>query len=146
MVKQPKIRHLLDAPKDDWYVLEEPILFLWQEAGHVRIPAGYISDGCSVPSLLWVIFPPLGAFFVPGLVHDYLYEKKTIMINRPLESTKVYFYTITRKEADAMFLRLLNYYSPKTRKRNYIRYIFVRAFGWYNWPRVRYVDIYNYKQ
>lgn len=145
MLKQPKIRHLLDAPKDDWYVLEEPVLFMWKELGHVRIPAGYVSDGCSVPKLLWGAFPPLGVYFVPGLVHDYLYERKEVCITLPAEKIKVYKYRVTQKEADELFLKLLNHYSPHTKRSNYLRYLYVRALGRIGWKNAKYVDIHNYK-
>jgi len=117
----PLIRHLHDAPRDDWYVLEEDFLF---------VPRGYVSDGCSVPAWLWWAFPPMNAFFVPGLVHDYLYE------------TQQY----SRAYADWLFLEYLGAYSPSTPKRNYMRYLAVRVFGWWWWKNARYVDLNNYKQ
>lgn len=144
-MKQPKIRYLDDAPKDDWYVLVEPVSFRWKDVGFVRIPAGYVSDGCSIPKFLWGIFPPNGPYFVPGLVHDYLYEKKEAWINQPFSKISVYKYEVTRKEADALFLVLLNHFSPETRRRNYIRYLAVRVLGASWWRKARYVDIGNYK-
>ncbi len=116
----PAIRHLLDAPKNDWYVLVEDFLF---------VPGGYVSDGCSVPQWLWGVFPPLGAFFVPGLIHDFLYE------------TKLY----SRAYADWLFLQYLGAYSPTTPRANYIRYLSVRVFGGYAWKKAKYIDINNYK-
>jgi len=144
-MEQPKTRYLQDAPKDDWYVLEDPVSFRWKDIGFVRIPAGYVSDGCSVPKLLQGIFPPKDAYFVPGLVHDYLYEKKEAWINRPIEAVSVYKYLVTRKDADDLFLVLLNHFAPNTRIRNYIRYLTVRIRGKSWWDNARYVDIRNYK-
>lgn len=39
-------------------------------AGH-HIPAGFISDGATVPRILWPIFPPIGRYLKATLVHDY---------------------------------------------------------------------------
>lgn len=141
-MKQPTIRHLLDAPRDDWYVVEEQIVFRWNELGYVTIPEGYVTDGCSVPKALWGIFPPLGAFLVPGLIHDYLYESKEIEVEK---GGKHYVYRFTRKEADDYFLQLLNLYSPKTRRQNYIRYLVVRALGNSYWKKARLINLSNYQ-
>ncbi len=117
----PVTKHLLDAPKTDWYVLVEDFFY---------VPAGYISDGCSVPMWMWWLFPPLGPYFVPGLIHDYLYE------------TKLY----SRDYADWLFWNLLDAYAPHTPYRNYMRYIAVRIFGKWWWKNARYVDVNNYKE
>jgi len=40
------------------------------------VPAGYLSDGASVPRLLWRLLSPCidPVTLVPSIVHDYLYE------------------------------------------------------------------------
>lgn len=143
ILKQPPIRHLLDAPRDDWYVVEEQIVFRWNQFAYATIPEGYVTDGCSVPKALWGIFPPLGAFLVPGLIHDYLYESKEIKLEK---SGEWYVYRFTRKEADDYFLQLLNLYSPLTKRRNYIRYLVVRAFGKAYWKKAKLVNLSNYRR
>lgn len=124
-MRQPLIRYLDDAPKDDWWVLEEDFQY-----GEEIVPKGYVSNGCSVPRLLWPWFPPKDAYFVAGMFHDYLYE------------TQKY----SRQFSDWIFLQLLNETAPKTPIRNYIRFLVVRTLGWYNWRRVKYIDITNYKE
>jgi hypothetical protein len=38
----------------------------------VTVPIGFVSDGASVPRLLWFIFPPVGRYFQAAVVHDWL--------------------------------------------------------------------------
>ena len=40
----------------------------------VTVPAGFITDGASVPRLLWWLFPPVGRYFLAAVVHDWLLE------------------------------------------------------------------------
>ena len=37
----------------------------------VRTPAGFTSDGASVPRILWRIYPPFGQYLEAAVVHDY---------------------------------------------------------------------------
>ena len=37
----------------------------------VVIPKGFVSDGASVPRLLWTIYPPFGQYLEAAIVHDY---------------------------------------------------------------------------
>ena len=39
--------------------------------GHVKIDAGFVSDGASVPRILWRIFPPFGKYLEAAVVHDH---------------------------------------------------------------------------
>jgi len=36
-----------------------------------RVPAGFTTDGASVPRAFWPIFPPVGTDFVAAIVHDH---------------------------------------------------------------------------
>lgn len=38
----------------------------------VTVPAGFESDGASVPRWAWPLFPPVGRYFAAAVVHDYL--------------------------------------------------------------------------
>jgi hypothetical protein len=40
----------------------------------VVIPAGFVTDGASVPRLFWNLIPPLGKYGQAAVVHDYLYR------------------------------------------------------------------------
>lgn len=40
----------------------------------IVIPAGFVTDGASVPRLFWNIIPPWGQYGRAAVVHDYLYR------------------------------------------------------------------------
>jgi hypothetical protein len=42
--------------------------------GGYRMPAGFETDGASVPRLLWWLFPPIGRYLLAALVHDHALE------------------------------------------------------------------------
>lgn len=52
------------------YKLIEPV-----ECAGFFVPEGFISDGATVPRILWPIFPPIGRYLKATLVHDYLITK-----------------------------------------------------------------------
>ena len=49
------------------YRLEHPLYL----AG-VAVPAGFVTDGASVPRCFWWLFPPVGRYFLAAVVHDWL--------------------------------------------------------------------------
>ena len=79
---------------------------------HVRIPAGYIYDGASIPLVATLTtgsnFDP--EYMGPALVHDYLYQHKEDRTRK-----------VSRKEADLLFLECLklNGVGWYTRKKMY---------------------------
>lgn len=55
--------------------LLEPTLYRLCEPLHlagVKVPEGFVTDGASVPRLLWWLFPPTGRYFTAAVVHDWL--------------------------------------------------------------------------
>jgi hypothetical protein len=74
----------------------------WSDAGlAVAIPVGFMSDGASVPRLLWWFLPPWGdrATFA-ALLHDYLLDRlQGFEPGGPI--------LLTRKECDGQFLAAL---------------------------------------
>lgn len=44
------------------------------DAAGVQIASGKITDGASVPRLLWPLFPPVGRYLIAAAVHDHLLE------------------------------------------------------------------------
>jgi len=38
------------------------------------VPAGFETDGASVPRALWWLFSPAGVLFQASVIHDYLYS------------------------------------------------------------------------
>ena len=62
-------------PKDDCYELVEPLRF-WVDYIECEIPAGFVSDGASIPKMFWSI---ITSPFHPKVIrrafqHDYLYR------------------------------------------------------------------------
>ena len=63
---------------DELYRLVEDYIYEWRVGSHgsrIKVPAGFISDGWSVPRWLWSVtgFRPDGIGRAAGLVHDYIY-------------------------------------------------------------------------
>jgi hypothetical protein len=85
------------APFDDqsWIVAAE---YAYQSTEvcpglKIVVPAGFVTDGASVPRILWNVLPPFGLHFTASVVHDYLYRALA--------------HLISRKVADKIFLEIL---------------------------------------
>lgn len=65
-----------------------------KQSVHVYVPSGYLTDGATVPRLLWDAIPPWGAYGQAAAVHDMLCEYLTVFDDdhKPV--------SITRKTAD----------------------------------------------
>lgn len=59
----------------------------------ITVPAGFVTDFASIPWGLWNLFPPLGLWARPAIVHDFLYDRGGMTPRR----------TYSRKEADMIF-------------------------------------------
>jgi len=46
---------------------------------YVEVPKGYLTDGASIPRILWNIIPPWGEYGQSVIVHDYLCDYGIIM-------------------------------------------------------------------
>lgn len=98
----------------------------WQEPVWLRInfvvtiPAGYVSDGYSIPRAAWLIVGhPFGQrHMIPAFVHDYLCDAAKSYEERVL--------------ADAVFFRLMHTYQVPRFKRAAF-YVSVRCWGRYMW-------------
>lgn len=64
-------------PKRWWqrtyYRLLEPT-----KVGNVTIPKDFVTDGASVPRLLWWLLPPTGVYFDEAVLHDYLVRYEVV--------------------------------------------------------------------
>ena len=72
--------------------------FIWNDPilGEIRVPAGFIFDGASIPKVAWTglgLYPFSSEVVKAGLVHDFLYTKKTL----------------PREECDKVLRRILRY-------------------------------------
>jgi hypothetical protein len=84
------------------------------------VPRGTVSNGASVPRLLWWIYPPYGTYTYPAVVHDFLYENNLY----------------TRKFADRQFL--IDMGRCNTNKfTKWLFYYIVRIFGGLNWNKFK---------
>lgn len=81
----------------------------------LTVPAGFITDGASVPRAFWNILAPFGDYFEAAVIHDYLYS--------PHNRFK------TRAEADRIFLEAMGHVGVGWLTRRTI-YRAVRLFGW----------------
>ena len=95
---------------------------LLQYCVQFTIPAGFLTDGGSMPQGLWLLFPPHGLAFNPAAVHDYLYEYRPQFLDRKL--------------CDQIFLGLM-LHAGVPRLQAQVMYAYVRAVGWSNWNRFR---------
>lgn len=43
--------------------------------GTITVPAGFITDGASIPRIFWTILAPFGEYFEAAIIHDYLYTE-----------------------------------------------------------------------
>lgn len=91
--------------------------------GAVTIPAGFLTDGASIPQVFWNILAPFGEYFPAALLHDYLYS----------QASTGHFNT-TRKQADALFLEAMFNLGVPWHTRHTI-HAAVRAFGWRSYKR-----------
>jgi|ERR1700752_2442748 len=59
----------------------------------VEVPRGYLTDGASVPRILWAVIPPWGRYGAATIVHDILCEYLSLTVDgKPCK--------ITREQAD----------------------------------------------
>lgn len=93
----------------------------------VTVPEGFIYDKASVPWLVWFYMPRDDKGFTDAaLVHDYLYTVQ-----------KIEFIWIERKEADDVFLELMDREEMRWDKK-WLAYTAVRSWGWRYWnPRAK---------
>ncbi len=84
----------------DWrrWRLEQPLIYEVGAEGSglaITVPAGFITDGASVPRALWSLLPSWGSYSRAAVVHDFL----CVALDRgaPLALAP------TRREADAIF-------------------------------------------
>ena len=52
-------------------ILNRDFFYSSDLAGPIRVPAGFGSDGASVPRLMWSLYPPFGKYLEAAIVHDW---------------------------------------------------------------------------
>jgi hypothetical protein len=65
---------------DHWRVTDGFRFYIGDEnsGDWVNVPAGYLTDGASVPRLFWNVIPPWGAYGQAAVVHDIICEYLSI--------------------------------------------------------------------
>lgn len=64
---------------------------------YVDVPTGFITDGATIPRVLWWLLPPIGEYSQATTLHDYLCRVYSVtVIANGVEVEK----TITRKQID----------------------------------------------
>ena len=77
-----------------WFILATRFRqFTSHSTGTIIVPAGFHTDGASIPRAFHTIIGPYGPYFGAAIIHDYLYSKAAA------ES----YPHITRKIADQIF-------------------------------------------
>lgn len=77
-----------------------------------KIPKGFVSDGASIPRILWWFADPAGEFFEAAVLHDYMY---TQALRTKKDADEVFYYTSLQFKA-----------TPWKAK---FAYLFVKIFG-----------------
>jgi hypothetical protein len=54
------------------FVLNDDFRFVGNAT--VIVPAGFVTDGASIPRLFWSLMGPFGLYFEAAIVHDFLYS------------------------------------------------------------------------
>ena len=75
-----------------WFQLTKDFTYIDNDGTAYTVPKGFISDGSSVPRILWSIVSPKGRAKEPGAGHDFDY----------------WVAEIPRKAADKKYRRMLN--------------------------------------
>jgi len=98
--KYPSIEPIDDS---QWRTLNT--IVMWSDAANMEIiiPKGFITDGASVPRVLWRLAPPIHAtHLAAAIVHDYLYRCRRL----PHVEVSTTFVD-SRAVADAVFYEAL---------------------------------------
>jgi hypothetical protein len=95
--------------------LEKPFGYIDPKGVHWDVPEGAVTDGASIPRVLWLSHPPFtGQYRSAAVIHDYFCDQKT----RTWRETHEVFYNATRaagvKEdiAKAMYAAVY-YFGPR---------------------------------
>lgn len=89
--------------------------------GTFTVPAGFVTDGASIPRIFWNILSPFGPYFGAAIFHDYGYSKDCE-------------WNLSREEVDELFKELMFNSGIGWLKRETI-YRAVRTFGGFSFKR-----------
>jgi hypothetical protein len=88
----------------------------------IRVPVGFETDFASIPWGLWNLFPPLGLWARPAIIHDFLYDRGGVLPSK----------TYSRKEADMIFREAMSVVGVPAWRRE-VMFMAVRLGGGAGW-------------
>lgn len=107
-----------------------PLVYEARNGRTFVVPAGFYSDGASVPRALWTLYPPFGGTYEPAAwLHDYLYAYAEAEFGTDHGH-------VSRAEADGLFDEAMEALGFRATGRMVI-YRGVRLGGWLSWRKYR---------
>lgn len=118
-------RYVIGNNTKPTYQLTKSLKIQLTDGNIIEIPEGFIWDLSSVPRILWWLLPPDGDFGIAYIIHDYLWANKNkLNYKRYWTDREMLTWANASSGTSRISLKKLD---------NYIRYIFVRLFGWIVW-------------
>ena len=110
----------LEAP-NKWdgrsHILHRDLQYMDDGDKIYTVPAGFVTDGASIPRAFWRVLRPFGKYIEAAVLHDYLYAHPEV-------------YGTTQKEADDLFKLAMRDCGVSKWKRN-VMWAAVRVGGFY---------------
>ena len=85
------------------WAIEQPLIYEVDHLGFgrvIEVPSGYVTDGATVPRILWSFLPSWGRYSRAAVLHDFLI---TLVLRG-----KPHKYAPTRRAADDIFLEAMH--------------------------------------
>lgn len=114
------------------FELYEDYVFRLPTGEPVVVPKGFVFDGASIPRLFWWLLNPIGLLLIPGLLHDYAYRHRYLL----MEDRKTRLPFKTRRESDAMFFEVCHVTNGMVML-DMVCTLLIRFFGWWSWNKHR---------
>lgn len=132
---------LLVSPLPDgrrWMIMREFRYYIGHEgsADVIVVPVGFVTDFASVPRPFWAIIPRWGKHGNAAVIHDYLYQFLSWMLEQPKYAPLFGHLKCAREDprkfADDVFLEAMVVLNVRKSTR-LVMYWAVRLFGWFAW-------------
>lgn len=118
------------AKKRDWMQVIEKVSVELLDGQLLDIYPDFWTDFHSSPRWAWSLVSPFdNRTNLAAVAHDWLYEN--------WEQSGIEADHDARHYADFAYLELMDQFSPETPIGNFVRYVWVRSLGWYNWNDYR---------
>jgi len=124
LIEKRLVRGTNSKPK---YQLTKTLQIQLSNNDVITIPKGFVWDLSSVPRFLWWLLPPDGDFDLAYLIHDYLWIKMKHKYTQKFTDYEMLKWSKKTNGTKKLSLRNID---------NYLRFIFVRLFGWMVWKNL----------